>query len=50
MTVQELIDELEKEYDSKRKLALEYGKKYKIQFDKINIAKNILNIFNSRKK
>ena len=44
------IDELEKEYDSKRKLALEYGKKYKIQFDKINIAKNILNIFNSRKK
>ena len=44
------VEELEKEYDAKRKLALEYGKKYKIQFDKINIAKNILNIFNSRKK
>ena len=44
------IDKLNKEYDAKRKLALEYGKKYKIQFDKINIAKNILNIFNSRKK
>ena len=44
------IEELEKEYDAKRKLALEYGKKYKIQFGKINIAKNIINIFNSRKK
>ena len=44
------IEELEKKYDGKRKLALEYGKKYKIQFDKTNIAKNILNIFNSRKK
>ena len=44
------IDELNKEYDAKRKLALEHGKKYKIQFDKINIAKNILNIFDSKKK
>ncbi len=31
-----------------RELALKFGKKYKIQFDKISIAKNILNIFNSR--
>ena len=32
----------------KKKLALGYGKKYKIQFNKINITNNILNIFNSR--
>jgi glycosyltransferase involved in cell wall biosynthesis len=42
------IEELNKEYDTKRKLALEYGKKYKIQFDKMSIAKKILSIFNSR--
>ena len=42
------IEELNKEYDAKRKLALEYGKKYKIQFDKMSIAKKILGIFNSR--
>ena len=42
------IEELNKEYDAKRKLALEYGKKYKIQFDKMIIAKKILDIFNSR--
>ena len=41
------IEELNKEYHVKRKLALEYGKKYKIQFDKINIAKKILSVFNS---
>jgi len=44
------IDKLNKEYDAKRKLALEYGKKYKIQFDKINIAKNILKVFDSIQK
>jgi glycosyltransferase involved in cell wall biosynthesis len=42
------IEELENNYDEKRKLALEYGDKYKIQFNKKNIAKNIINIFNSR--
>ena len=41
------IEELNKEYHVKRKLALEYGKKYKIQFDKINVAKKILSVFNS---
>ena len=41
------IEELNKEYDTKRKLALEYGKKYKIQFDKMSIAKKILSVFNS---
>ena len=42
------IEELNKEYDAKIKLALEYGKKYKIQFDKMSIAKKILGIFNPR--
>ena len=44
------IEELNKEYEAKRKIALEFGKKYKIQFDKKNIAKNIINIFNLAKK
>tara|TARA_Y100000590_G_scaffold378692_1_gene445826 strand:- start:768 stop:1646 length:879 start_codon:yes stop_codon:yes gene_type:complete len=42
------IQELNKDYEIKKNLALEYGKKYKIQFDKISIVKNILDIFNSR--
>ena len=42
------IEELNKEYEAKRKIALEFGKKYKIQFDKKNIVKNIINIFNFR--
>ena len=42
------IEQLEKEYDIKRKLALEYGKKYKVQFNKVNIAKKILEIFYSK--
>jgi len=44
------IEELNKEYEAKRKIALEFGKKYKIQFNKKNIAKNIINIFNLAKK
>ena len=46
-SISDKIEELNKEYDVKRKLSLEYGKKYKIQFDKINVAKNILSVFNS---
>ena len=42
------IEELEKNYEEKRKIALKFGSKYKIQFDKKNIAKNIINIFNAR--
>ena len=38
------IDKMNKDYKKKRKLALELGKKYKEQFNKINIAKNILNL------
>ena len=39
-----LIESLNKEYNTKRKIAFELGKKYKDQFDKINIAKNILKV------
>ena len=46
-SISDKIEELNKEYETKRKLALEYGKKYKIQFDKINVAKKILSVFNS---
>ena len=42
------IEELDKEYGVKRSLALEFGKKYKTQFNKKNIATNIMNLFNSR--
>jgi len=42
------LAELNKEYGVKRELALEFGKKYKTQFDKKSIAKNIIEIFNSR--
>ena len=38
------IDKMNKDYKKKRELALELGKKYKEQFNKINIAKNILNL------
>ena len=41
------IEELDKEYENKRKIALKMGEKYKIQFNKKNIAKNIIKIFNS---
>ena len=40
----EHIDRLDKEYSVKRKLAFEFGKKYKEKFSKSSIAKNILNI------
>ena len=42
------IEELNKDYRVKRELALEFGKKYKTQFNKKNIAMNIMNLFNSR--
>ena len=40
------INEINKEYKINRNLSLEYGKRYKVQFDKKNIAENIINIFN----
>ena len=42
------IEELNKEYKVKRELALGFGKKYKTQFNKKNIAINIMKLFNSR--
>ena len=42
------LAELNKEYRVKRELALKFGKKYKIQFDKKNIAQYIINLFNDR--
>ena len=44
------IEELEKNYTEKRKLALEFGEKYKIQFNKKTIAKNIIDIFKVGRK
>ena len=41
------ISELNKDYKNKRDLALDYGKKYKLQFNKKKIAENIIDIFNS---
>ena len=38
------IEDLNKDYENKRNLALQYGNKYKDLFNKINIAKNILSI------
>ena len=42
------VEELEKSYEKNRKIALEFGAKYKVQFGKKNIAQNIINIFNSK--
>jgi len=44
------INKLNQEYEKKREVVIKIGEKYKIQFDKITIAKNILNIFNSKQK
>ena len=41
------IEELDEDYENKRNLALKFGEKYKNQFDKKTIAKNIIDIFNS---
>jgi len=48
ISVANKINELDQEYEKKRELAIKIGEKYKTQFDKVTIAKNILNIFNSR--
>ena len=42
------LTELNKNYRIKRELALKFGSKYKMQFDKKTIATNIINIFNSK--
>ena len=42
------INELNEEYDDKRKVALKAGKQLKSQFHKTNIVNNIINIFLSK--
>ena len=49
-SIVEKINMLNEDYKSKRELAVQYGQKYKVQFDKINIAKNILKVFDSIQK
>ena len=43
-SIVEYIDKMNKNYENYRELALKLGKKYKEQFNKVNIAKNILSI------
>ena len=38
------MNNFKKDYKKKREIAFELGKKYKIQFNKVTIAKNILNL------
>ena len=49
-SIKSKIDEINTNYFSFRNLALKYGEKYKTQFDKKTIAKNIIDIFYSNKK
>ena len=42
------IEELDNNYEKNREIALDFGKKYKIQFNKKSIAQNIIKIYNSR--
>ena len=44
MSIVNKINDLDKHYLSKREMALELGKKYKDKFDKVSIAKNILQV------
>ena len=44
------IIELNNNYEKFQKLSLEYGQKYKNQFNKLNIAKNIINVYEQYKK
>ena len=46
ISISNKILELDKEYEKNRDLVLKFGKKYKELFDKKNIAKNIIDIFN----
>ena len=48
-SIKKKIEELNEKYIHFRKIALGYGEKYKNQFNKKNIAKNIIDIFNKYK-
>ncbi|MDC0231899.1 glycosyltransferase family 4 protein [Pelagibacteraceae bacterium] len=43
-SIVEYIDKMDKNYQQYRDLALKLGAKYKEQFDKVNVAKNILSL------
>ena len=43
-SIENKIEELDKEYDAKRELAFDYGRKYKEKFNKVRIAENILSL------
>jgi glycosyltransferase involved in cell wall biosynthesis len=49
-SIVEKILELNSNYDYYQNIALKYGEKYKKQFNKINIAQNILEVYKSYKK
>jgi len=42
------IEDINKDYENKREMAIKFGEKYKIQFNKKNIVKNLVNIFKSK--
>ena len=45
-SIKKKINEINTNYEKFRTLALSYGEKYKVQFNKKTIAKNIINIYN----
>ena len=49
-SIKNKIEEINKNYEKFHKLALEYAEKFKIQFNKKTIAKNIIDIFSKNKK
>ena len=46
LSILEKIELINKDYNSFRELALKYGEKYKIKFNKINKVKNLIEIYN----
>ncbi len=49
-SIKNKIEEINSNYEKFQKLSLEYSKKFKLQFNKKTIAKNILDIFSKYKK
>ncbi len=49
-SINEKIKEINKKYEYYRSIALEYGKMYKKQFNKVKIARNILDVYEKFKK
>jgi len=49
-SIKNKIEEINKNYEKFHKISLEYAEKFKIQFNKKTIAKNIIDIFSKYKK